>query len=104
MGTAVAGILITGAFLIGVFLTFTTGLKPPRLFGKEDAFADDEDFEFIEPVNDEPEEEEDEEENVEEESEKKSALSKATSSGVGWKAKTSDIVVKNFNGTFIPLP
>ena len=103
MGTAVAGILITGAFLIGVFLTFNTGLKPPRLFGKEDAFADDEDFEFIEPVNDEPEEEEDEEENVEEESEKKSALSKAKQAvaSVG-KQKTSDIVVKNFNGTFIP--
>ena len=102
MGATVAAILITGAFLIGVFLTFNTGLKMPRLFGKEEGFVDDEEFDFIEPVNEEPEDdlEEEDEEEVEE---KTSALSKAKQAvaSVG-KQKTSNIVVKNFNGTFVP--
>lgn len=104
MGTTVAAILVFGAFLIGIFLTFNTGLKLPRFFSERDDELYDEELDIELPEEEyEEESEEDGEEESEEEQEATGvfAAAKKAASAVT-KTKTTDIVVKSFSGTFVP--
>lgn len=105
MGPTVAAVIIFGAVLIAVFLTFNTGFKLPRLFGPTDEEFTDEEFDFDLPEPDEEpaadDTDEDEEATADENSGGALAAAKKAVSSVT-KTKTSDIVIKNFSGTYIP--
>ena len=106
VGSVVTGVLLFGFVLIGIFLTFNTGLTWP-LFKKKDKELD-EDLEFDEyKVEEDSEEgvEEDEEGDEEEEEKPKKGLqslaNKVSDKLVATK-NVGDIVVKNFSGPYIP--
>ena len=107
IGATVAGIIIFGTFLVAVFLTFNTGFVFPRLFNKKDATEEeDEDFDFMLPTQADTAQAQadtDEDEEDEEEPASTGALAKAKQAMASVsKTKTSDIVIKNFSGTYIP--
>ena len=100
-----ASVLIFGLVLISVFMLFNTGLRLPK-FGKKEPLEGDEDLldlDLPEPNPEEEGEEEDEEVEEGDEEENSSTLKKMTDkvSKLG-KNKTTDIVVKNFSGPYIP--
>jgi S-DNA-T family DNA segregation ATPase FtsK/SpoIIIE len=102
LGNAVTGVLIFGMILISIFLLFNTGLKMP--FNKKEKLAidDNSDIESLDIPQepDEPEEpfNEAEESDTQPESGLSAVSKKMASLG---KIKTNDIVIKNFNGTYI---
>lgn len=107
LGTAVSSILIFGLILISIFLLFNTGLKIPFL-GRKDTI-EEEDFSDIDALAV-PEEGIDAEGDpdsadtgVEGEATEGSGLAAAVSKKVArlGKGKSSEIVIKNFSGTYI---
>lgn len=110
VGTVVTGVLLFGFVLIGIFLTFNTGLTWPLFKKKEKEFEDDLDLDEFElaslPENTEEEEEEEieEEEDEEEEKPKKGlqSLANKVSDKLNTVKNTNDIVVKNFSGLYVP--
>ncbi len=108
VGTVVTGVLLFGFVLIGVFLTFNTGLSWP-LFKKKNTEEEDLELEEYEPLEDEEyeeveEENEEEEEAEEEEKPKKALQSLATkvSDKLASAKNPGDIVVKHFSGHYVP--
>jgi len=103
LGGAVTAVLIFGLMLISIFLLFNTGLKLPALFGLSKKDPDAEENSDIEALDLPEAEEDNSEETDQEEGEEKvsglAAVSKRVAS-LG-KLKTSEIVIKNFNGTYI---
>lgn len=106
MGAVASGFIIGAFWLIGLFLTFNTGLHLASLFKKKEAKDRDEDIEAIELPKamsaSETEDEESEEENEEEEEgqkERKPILGKLSRG-----SKEGDFMVSNFVGTYAPPP
>ncbi len=100
LGTAVTGILIFGLILISIFLLFNTGLRLPTKKLKEpvDDNSDIEALNLPEVVEDtDPEKGEGEERSP---ATGLAAISKKVAQ-IG-KLKVNEIVIKNFNGTYIP--
>ncbi len=101
-----AGLLMSTVLLIGVFLTFNTGLSFSSLFKKKESLENDEMFEDIEnielPETDDTAEDEDDvdesEETDEPKNKKKSVVQKL---GLG---KNADFVVSSFEGTYAAPP
>ena len=103
LGTAVTTVLIFGLVLISMFLLFNTGLRIPFLNrNKETELEDDSDIEALDIEEDEYPEEEDESDENQDEEESSSTLSSVTKkmASLG-KMKNNDILVKNFNGTYV---
>ncbi|MCA9358084.1 DNA translocase FtsK 4TM domain-containing protein [Candidatus Kaiserbacteria bacterium] len=108
LDTTVAGILIFGLVLISIFLLFNTGIglpgflkKKPNTENEMDTFDDIEalDIPDIEPVEDEQTIDEDEASDEEPATGLAAMTKKVASLG---KAKGgSEIVIKNFNGTYV---
>lgn len=99
LGTTVSAIVLFGATLISVSLIFNSGLRFNFLKKKERVEGEEE---FDDEYEEEEFEEEEEETEEEEEGVKKSlsTVSKAVASLT--KTTNSDILVKNFSGTYIP--
>lgn len=105
LGNAVAGVLIFGALIIAVFLTFNTGFKLPNFFSKnEDELFDENGFEDIELSGEDEEESEEETDEEEEETHSKTGPLAAAKKALTSVTKTplSEITIKNFSGTYIP--
>jgi S-DNA-T family DNA segregation ATPase FtsK/SpoIIIE len=102
LGNVLTGILFAAAIVISVLLILNTGLSLPTLAGakqlmkphgeKDDALLDDDDDTEQKPAQSEIEDEE---------QEAQPGKLSAVVSNIG-KAKPSEIVVKNFSGTYIP--
>lgn len=104
IGSLASGFVVGALLLIGVFLTFNTGLKLPS-FGKDkEEFEDEEDIETLE-LPEEPEEEYEEEQDEAEEEEQEEPAKKTKSVvqklGLG---KGADFAVSSFEGTYAPPP
>lgn len=100
LGDIVASILIGGLLLIAAFLIFNTGLIWPRTRSNE-AVDDDSDIEKLDlpdPITDAPNEAASETEDDEASTQ---SLATRAIQRIS-KAKTTDIAVKNFSGTYIP--
>lgn len=93
----VAGVLIFGSVLISIFLLFNTGLKI-KFKNRNKIDIDDSD---IEQLNIPEDYEEVEEDKNEEDAENKLAAVSKKVTNLG-KTKTNDIIIKNFNGTYVP--
>ena len=103
--TTLAGIFIFGMTLISIFLLFNTGLKLPfSRRKKDDSEVADEDIELLDlPEDSTDDESETDNEEESEESETSSGLAAMTQKVANIaKGKQGDIVIKNFNGTYIP--
>ena len=105
-GSIASGFIIGALWLIGIFLTFNTGLFFSHLFKKKEKPEEvDEDIEAIAlpTAMSEQEEEEVEEEEEEDEAPKKSktVIQKL---GLGSGIKEGDFSVSNFVGTYAPPP
>ena len=103
-GKVASGVIVAAVFLIGIFLTFNTGLKLPS-FGKEEELEDEEE-EFIDDlVEDEVAEEDDEEdetqESTDEDVSKKKKLTVTERLGL---SKSGDFMVSSFEGPYAPPP
>ncbi len=102
--STLAGVLIFGLVLISIFLLFNTGIKMPSFFGLLKKDSDEEDDEDLESL-DLPEEEVDDEESdgEEDDAEEKTSSIAAMSKKVAklGKIKGNEIVIKNFNGTYV---
>lgn len=100
LGTTVSGIILFGATLISISLIFNSGLRF-NFLKKRESVAGEEDFSDV-FEEEEIDEEADDEELEDEEPTKKSlsTMSKAVASLS--KTTNSDILVKNFSGTYIP--
>ena len=100
--SVIAAVVIFGLTLISIFLLFNTGLKLPAWGRKKDGELED-DFSDIEeldiPEDEEPEETETDEEGEEGEGKSLGAMTKKIAN-IG-KTKSNDIVIKNFNGTYV---
>lgn len=103
LGNMVAGVLVFGLFLISIFLLFNTGLKIPFVGRRKDLAEEELDDRYLdeEELEDEAvEETEEEDENEEAEPSGIAAVSKKVAN-LG-RSKVGEIVIKNFNGTYIP--
>ncbi len=105
LGTAVAGILIFGLVLISIFLLFNTGLRMPFAHREKKTVTGDEEDDYLEedeelPVEAEAEETADEDADDPEATSTLAAVS-SKMANLG-KLKNSEIVIKNFSGTYIP--
>lgn len=101
LGGIVASVLIFGLVLISFFLLFNTGLKMP-FSGRnkeESEFDEDSDIEAL----DLPEEAEEDQESEDDEDEESTSSIAAMSKKVAklGKMKSNEIVIKNFNGTYV---
>lgn len=98
LGDIVAGILVGGLVLIAAFLIFNTGLRLPRATPADPAL-DDSDIEQLN-LPDTPAEPEEEEVGEEDDEEARQSLAARAIQRIN-KARTSDITVKNFSGTYV---
>jgi S-DNA-T family DNA segregation ATPase FtsK/SpoIIIE len=102
-GVPVTGVLIFGLLLISIFLLFNTGLKLP--FGKKDKAEEDEELadDFLPADYDAEEESAPEPETGEADEEKDSTVGKMSQkvAKIG-NFKRGEIIIKNFNGTYVP--
>lgn len=105
-GTPVAGVLIGGLVLISLFLLFNTGLKFSLGKKRESEEAEDEDLSHLVPAAMSKNAEADEDEEAEDEPAEKprgalGVVAKKVAE-VAIKPTPSEIVIKHYNGTFIP--
>lgn len=100
-GSIASGVIIGALFLIGVFLTFNTGIKLPSIFSSketdEELYEDDEEYDEMEEDDDEYEDE------VEEDDEDESAGRKTMGERLGL-SKNPDFIVSSFSGPYDPPP
>lgn len=99
--STLAGVLIFGLVLISFFLLFNTGLKMPSFSKKEKLEDDEEDFSDIEALDIPEDNEEDESEEDEDEESTSSIAAMSKKMAKLGKMKTNEIVIKNFNGTYV---
>lgn len=106
MGKIATGFVVAPLFVVGIFLTFDTGLHISSLFKKkevpledEDDFSDLADMELPEEASDTEEEEAEEEVEEEAEKPKKSVVQK-----LGLNGKKTDFIVSSFEGPYDPPP
>ena len=109
LGSAVAGILFFGIFLISIFLIFNTGLRLPSLSGTKALLMDvhgkdgevGEELEDFDDIKEEPPKvpEKDTDEDGTNDPSKLSAVGALVANIA--KTKPNDIIVKNFSGTYI---
>jgi len=104
MGNLAAGVVIGAILIVGIFLTFNTGLHMPAFLKKKEVADDvEEDIENLnipEDTNEDVADEEPEEEEQEQKSEKKT---KKIAEKLGL-VKEGDFAVSNFEGTYAPPP
>lgn len=105
LGGVVSAILIFGLILISIFLLFNTGLKVPSLswFKKDSTLPDIIEDTGTADVLDEPLEPEEPKEVEGEESPEKTSSMEAIAKKVAelGKLKSDEIIIKNFNGTYV---
>ena len=99
IGNVASAITLIAMVLVGIFLTFNTGLRLPKRTPREQDGLVEEDIEYIEPDNEE-EVDETEDETEEEHKPKK----KSVSERLGLKKETGDFVVSSFTGSYAPPP
>jgi len=110
VGSAVTGVLLFAFVMIGIFLTFNTGLTWPFFKRNEEELEEDElglddlDLPELEEVEEVEEDEEDEEDEDEEEAPKKGlkSLADKVTDSLGVNKNAGDITVKHFSGPYIP--
>ncbi len=101
IGGVASAITLIAIVLVGIFLTFNTGLRLPKRTPKEANELIEEDIDFIEPEIDEDAEEIDEKD---EESDEEQPKKKSVSERLGLKKETGDFVVSSFTGSYAPPP
>ena len=107
----VTGIILFAFVLIGIFLTFNTGLALPKRTPKEEdefefmegSLDDELDIEGLDLVAEEKNSEDKDEEQAEQKSGIKAITSKVTDTLKGVRSD-ADITVKNFSGPYVPPP
>ncbi len=99
LGEIVAGILVGGMVLIAAFLIFNTGLWWPRT-PRPEALEDDSDIEQLDLPEAPADQEAEGDAETDDEASTQSIAAKAIARIS--KARTTDIAIKNFSGTYIP--
>ena len=103
IGGVASAITLVAIVLVGIFLTFNTGLRLPKRKQKEEGDLIEEDIDLIEPdVEEEEEDTEDVPEEDEEESDK--PKKKSVSERLGLKKDGGDFTVSSFTGSYAPPP
>lgn len=104
-GSVATGFIVGAFWLIGIFLTFNSGLFLPKLFKKKEASVEEEDFSAlalpIEDTDESPVEIVEGEENKEEEREQNPRRSMSQRLGI---SKETDFSVTSFSGPYAPPP
>jgi len=97
------GVLLGAILLVGVFLTFNTGLRLPSFLRKKEIEEVGDDIENLTIPEDTEEPEETEEEAKDEPEEKKEKRTKKVAEKLGL-MKDAEFMVSNFTGTYAPPP
>jgi S-DNA-T family DNA segregation ATPase FtsK/SpoIIIE len=104
LGTTVTGVLLFALLLVSVFLIFNTGLhfrrKPKEELLEDDLFSDE--FDAVGEEAEQPLEDSPEETGESEEAKEQALAAMAKKVANMTKGKPSEIVVKNFSGTYVP--
>ncbi len=105
LGNLATSVVLSAILLVGVFLTFNTGLHMPNFLKKKEKedFEGDADIEQLEIPEDTELGEEPEEDPEEEEAEKPAKKSKTVTERLGL-TKDTEFAVSNFVGTYAPPP
>jgi len=99
IGALASALTLVAIVLVGIFLTFNTGIRLPKRPPKEENLKIEENIEFIQPEFEAGVEEEPETAEEEEKSPKKSVTER-----LGLKKESGDFVVSSFTGSYAPPP
>jgi len=101
IGGVASAITLVAIVLVGIFLTFNTGLRLPKRTPREERDLVTQEIDFIEP---EVEEDIEEETPAGNETDEEQSKKKSVSERLGLKKDNSDFLVSSFTGSYAPPP